>query len=328
MNYVRQALPKVKISRVYAYEPAGSERAAAAGAPYMLLEGFYGNTLLDVEFDMCFLPESTQEHIMSQWTQMQTEIATISLPGIGSIAGLSPEGEPILGRLASAKAEGLLEEGPFETSVAFFRAVADAAVRRVAPANAASPTISWADLGRLVFSDIVQNTVLYADNCDKFPLNHMDLGTQNILVDDDFNFLAAIDWEFAQTAPWAVNYYPMPFPLRQSDAALERILNDPEHIGNRNFTLRNRSQKLYVSKFREAEAALKLAGRGLAGSFAAVLDGAPSRIHACFTNLENQPQDDEDLVREMVRLAFGCEGTTADKYLDAVRAKAGTPRNP
>ncbi|GKU11974.1 unnamed protein product, partial [Fusarium langsethiae] len=30
----------------------------------------------------------------------------------------------------------------------------------------------------------------------------MDLGTQNVLVDDDLNFLAVIDWEFAQTAPW------------------------------------------------------------------------------------------------------------------------------
>ncbi|CAK7264334.1 hypothetical protein SEPCBS119000_000940 [Sporothrix epigloea] len=330
MNYVRQALPKVKIPRIYAYEPAGSDRAAKAGAPYMLLEGFYGNTLLDVHLNMFQLPdqESTQEHIMSQWTQMQTEIATISLPGIGSIAAVSPEGKPVLGRLASAKAEGLLEEGPFETSAAFFRAVADAGVRLVPPKSAADSAISWKDLGRLVFFDIVQNTALYEDDCEKFPLNHMDLGTQNILVDDDFNFLAVIDWEFAQTAPWVVNNYPMTFSLTESDAELERILNDPGHLAHKNCTLQDRSRKLYVSKFREAEAALKLAGRGLDGSFADVLDTAPSRIYACFTNLGHQPEVDEDLVHEMARLAFGVEGAKADEYLEAVRAKAETPKNP
>jgi len=41
-----------------------------------------------------------------------------------------------------------------------------------------------------------------------FHFNHMDMGIQNILVDDDFNFVAVIDWELAQTAPWEVNHYP------------------------------------------------------------------------------------------------------------------------
>lgn len=46
----------------------------------------------------------------------------------------------------------------------------------------------------------------------------MDIGTQNILVDDEYNLIAVIDWEFAQTAPWQTYDYPMPFPLRESDA--------------------------------------------------------------------------------------------------------------
>lgn len=59
-----------------------------------------------------------------------------------------------------------------------------------------------------VSADIVRDTELFR-NADAsslssftgFPPNHTDLGTQNILVDEDFNFLAGIDWEFAQTAP-------------------------------------------------------------------------------------------------------------------------------
>jgi hypothetical protein len=59
MQFVRQKdLPSVVVPEVYAYEGPKSERAVAAGAVYMLLEGFYGNTLLDVEFDLCNLPVS------------------------------------------------------------------------------------------------------------------------------------------------------------------------------------------------------------------------------------------------------------------------------
>ncbi len=56
MQYIQKNLSSVRIPRVYAYEPVGSPRATAAGASYMLIEGFYGNTLIDVEFDMTLLP--------------------------------------------------------------------------------------------------------------------------------------------------------------------------------------------------------------------------------------------------------------------------------
>jgi len=57
MHFVgRKNLPSVVVPKVYAYEGPGSRRAAAVGAIYMLLEGFYGNTLQDVAFDLCNLP--------------------------------------------------------------------------------------------------------------------------------------------------------------------------------------------------------------------------------------------------------------------------------
>lgn len=58
MAYIGQSLTSVKLPHVHAYEAAGSNRASALGAPYMLIEGFYGNTLQDVEFDICDLPVS------------------------------------------------------------------------------------------------------------------------------------------------------------------------------------------------------------------------------------------------------------------------------
>lgn len=55
MRFVRQKLSTVAVPRVYAYEGPGSELAADAGAIYMLIEGFYGNTLQDVAPDLCSL---------------------------------------------------------------------------------------------------------------------------------------------------------------------------------------------------------------------------------------------------------------------------------
>ena len=55
MRFVGQSLPAVVVPKVYAYEGPGSQLASDAGAFYMLLEGFYGNTLQDIAPDLCSL---------------------------------------------------------------------------------------------------------------------------------------------------------------------------------------------------------------------------------------------------------------------------------
>lgn len=44
--------------RVYVYESMDSQLAVQAGAAYWQLEGFYGNTLQDLEVDICDLDET------------------------------------------------------------------------------------------------------------------------------------------------------------------------------------------------------------------------------------------------------------------------------
>lgn len=58
MRFVRQRLPNVVVPHVYAYEGPGSHLATKAGAIYMLIEGFRGNTLQDTVRDLCSLPVS------------------------------------------------------------------------------------------------------------------------------------------------------------------------------------------------------------------------------------------------------------------------------
>ncbi|KAL6695870.1 hypothetical protein J3F84DRAFT_372241 [Trichoderma pleuroticola] len=306
MEFVRLRLNTVSLPRVYACEGVESQQAAIAGAPYMLLEGFYGNTLQDVEFNMCDLPMSIQEHIIAQWTTVQAELATLAYPQIGAICSVSETGDAIIGKLAAGE---LINLGPFSRASDYFTALGNAAANNTATR-----------LGAHVFLDIVETTDLFGASVtdESFPFNHMDLGTQNILVDEHFNFVAVIDWEFAQTAPWQVIHYPMPFPLL---GPIEDILRDPNHIAYSNVCRQDVAQKLYVSKFRDAERDLEGQGRQLGGSFATTLDSPASKIYACFTNIGRLPEADEDLILEMARLAFGLNPQEAEEYVRKVEQR-------
>jgi hypothetical protein len=264
---------------------------------------------------------------MAQWTTVQAELATLTHPQIGSICSISEQGEPVIGKLSSAAAEGLSNPGPFSSAVEYFTTIAKAALHKPQqPSTNGHADENWtspARLGALILLDIIQTTPLFTSSPDaQSPLNHMDLGTQNILVDDPFNFLAVIDWEFAQTAPWQVNYYPMPFTLIWPDEEIKAILEDPEHLAHGNVWRQAAARELYVRRFREAEE--KLRGEGwmmIGGSFADVLEGGASRVYGCFCRLRGVPEQDGELVREMVRVAFGFGDEETERYLEGMREK-------
>ncbi|KAK7968741.1 hypothetical protein PG988_007814 [Apiospora saccharicola] len=249
MRFVKQNLPDMVVPEVYGYEGPGSQLATEAGAAYMLLEGFYGNTLQDVTEDILSLPE----HIMTQWTMTQAQLATLRFPGIGSICSITELGEPVIGRLSTAAAEGLVQQGPFLSSAEYFTAMGEAALRRIRNHDQKERDENpFVETGPLVFLDVVKSSGLFDACPERYPLNHMDLGLQNIIVDDDYNFLAVIDWEFAQTAPWQVNFYPFPFPLLWSDEKTQAALDDPEHLAHWNANRQLAARQLYSQKFREA----------------------------------------------------------------------------
>ncbi|KAJ6099093.1 hypothetical protein N7467_000628 [Penicillium canescens] len=111
MQFVgRKNLPFVVVPKVYAYEGPGSRRATSAGAIYMPLEGLNGNKLQDVAFDLCSLPAqvASQDHIITQWTMAQAQLATLAYPQIGSITAITESVEPVIGKLSTAAAEALV----------------------------------------------------------------------------------------------------------------------------------------------------------------------------------------------------------------------------
>ncbi|KAF1962555.1 hypothetical protein CC80DRAFT_531399 [Byssothecium circinans] len=326
MEFLQHNATTVPTPKLYAYEPPGSQQAVDVGACYMLIEGFYGNTLQDVKFDICDLPIHTQEHIISQWISIQAELATFSFPQIGSISHFSKDGNGVvtIGPLAAAAAESFPSGGPFATSEQYFAAVGEArhtsARKDVSESDEPDESDKFCVVGTYVFCDIVATTELFKDGETSFHLNHMDMGTQNILVDDEFNFLAVIDWEFAQTAPIQVNHFPMPFPLISSTALIQEILKDPEHLAFRNISRQTAAQELYWQKFQDAERSLAEQGRPVIPSIADRLRGPASRIYSILEKLDGFP-DTEKLTYEMVRLAFGFEDDEAKEYIERMERK-------
>lgn len=221
--------------------------------------------------------------------------------------------DSVIGRIASAKSEGFKNCGPFFSSSEYFLAAGQAAINRFGD----SDEMSFARIGARLFCDIITKTNLFHDigEAGRFHLNHMDLGTQNILVDQNLNLVAAIDWEFAQTAPWQVNHYPMPFPLLGSGDSEDAILADPSHIAYKNVSRQAAARNLYRAGFRKAEEELARQGKALPVSFADILDSPASRIYASFTNLGRMPIQDEELVQGMARLAFGFTIAEAEEYV-------------
>lgn len=285
MQYIRDRLPSVPVPKVYAYAGPSSKEAEDAGTMYMLIEGFRGNTLQDIEFDMTHLPVRTflallghlhspngdgcwtnlqqiqaKERIITHWTAAQVAIASLKFPAIGSIRVTSTTtAKPEVGALSFAAVEGLKYHGPFLDSLSYFREVATAKYTRPCRLDGER---SSAKLAVLTFLDIIENTALFTSSAgEEFSLNHMDFEPHNILVDDSFNLLAVIDWEFAQNAPWQVNYYPMPFCQTSPDADLEEILRDPDHIAHRNVSRQVTTRKMYREKMKQAEE--EMAQRGI-----------------------------------------------------------------
>ncbi|KAK0716984.1 hypothetical protein B0T26DRAFT_675373 [Lasiosphaeria miniovina] len=166
------------------------------------------------------IPLSTQEHIFAQWTAVQAELAAFTSPQIGFVSHFSAATGPGIGAFATASLDGLPAAGPFDSAWDYFVAVAEGLVAQALQRQNSS---RFATLGALTSSG-------------PFPFSHMDMGMQNVLVDDALNFVAVIDWE--ETA---------------------EILQDPGHIAHRNVA-RRRSPRGCCSRGHHVED-YKLAGK-------------------------------------------------------------------
>lgn len=265
---------------------------------------------------------SIQEHLFKQWTSFQAELAAFTFPQIGSISQFSADTGPIIGAIAASSIDSLPTAGPFQSGWDYFVAVAEGLVAHAAQRKSSGTESNrFTTLGPLVFRNIVRDTEIFKSSQGPFHFNHMDMGMQNILIDDDFNFVAVIDWEFAQSAPWEVNHYPMPITLLSSDKETAEILHDSGHIAHRNVSRQVGARILYRQKFKEAEQALEKRGHPLHCSIADVLGGKASRIYGLVGKIGVFHGMEEELTCELVRLGYGLTGPEAEQHLRMLEAE-------
>ncbi|KAK3396720.1 hypothetical protein B0T20DRAFT_333679, partial [Sordaria brevicollis] len=201
MAFLRDNVKTFQFPKCYAVERPGSERARRVGAGYMLIKGFFGNTVEQAckgGGEVWELPVKTQEHIMAQWTLAQAELASFTFPTIGSISEYSPKKGPTIGPIAAGAINGFADSGPLSSSWEYFRILADARFRSAlqrsmsSSTSPSSPSSSSPEspsnlitLGHYIFRDLVHNSPHFRSLPSAngpFPFNHMDLGIQNILV--------------------------------------------------------------------------------------------------------------------------------------------------
>ncbi|MCJ1356369.1 MAG: hypothetical protein MMC33_006364 [Icmadophila ericetorum] len=275
MNFLQERVEAVSVPQIYGWAMPGSQNAQEVGAACMLIEGFQGNVLFDGHSKVYDLPISAQEHISAQWTSFQAGLATVTFTQTGSISNFSKDTGPIIGKIGAAVGEGFSTGGPFGKAKEYFKVLAEAryrdcVIRLSSKMSAHSLSVTWT-------------------------------WEHNIIVDDDFNFLAVIDWELAQAVPWEANHYPMPFPLIQTDTTVNKIMQDSTHLAQEDTTSQGVARKLYRQKFRNAEQALAISGRPLGKSIAGLLDGYA-----------------------MVQLAYGLESKEARRYLRKLETHMNT----
>ncbi|KAL2043134.1 hypothetical protein N7G274_004194 [Stereocaulon virgatum] len=190
----------VPVPAVYGYNVHPDN---AVGASFMLMECLPGNTAMNIDPD---IPPRHRVSFFADMARFQTAISSIQFPKIGSIIRLQ-DGTYDIGPIPKLG-------GPFNTATECLTALADN-VKFGCPIEGMRAICgdSSDEIAAHIRDFTVRLKSLAASiptrNHGAFPLCHIDFGHHNVIVDDDYNALGAIDWEHACTLPWEVVDFPM-----------------------------------------------------------------------------------------------------------------------
>lgn len=201
------------------------------GASFMLIECLIGNTAISLE---CEEPMTSQQRtaFYAEMARIQTEMSSLTFPKIGTVIRLH-SGTYDIGPLPGLG-------GPFDTATEYLEAWAESAkfpnledVRvscngaaggKIVDNKEVEEKISKLEASILTFPSrlkkLAANIPLRNDG--PFPLIHSDFASWNVLVDDDYNVVGVIDWEYSHTGPWemvhfAMGFMPTPAPMSPSE---------------------------------------------------------------------------------------------------------------
>ncbi|MCJ1357992.1 MAG: hypothetical protein MMC33_007990 [Icmadophila ericetorum] len=206
MTLVRGAT-RIPLPEVYDYAKRGSDWAEKIGAPFILLEVIYGNTL----FDKC----RKALFDTAQWAAIQAELATSTFDKIGGLFADPVFGTTTMGSTASEFAGKM---GLFIDSVDLLTICAKemnkAACEKTAKQNARDSDEFW----QSSWSLYLRLECLLRQTC---------------MPDSPESVRKIQGWELAQAAPCFATHFDWPFPPRVAEDLDERR-NDPDHSEPKN----------------------------------------------------------------------------------------------
>jgi Phosphotransferase enzyme family len=191
----------IPVPKVFGYDLSAHN---GVGGPYMFMEMVNGETLEMRIKRQGGIWGNEVRHILRQMTRINFELSTLKFDSIGR---LQFGGEANSYRIASYD---ILSSSPSSTTAEYLQRRIDALPFRAIELTDLSEVV-WteADCGQQqsiakgIYYCAVQR-LMSATQPGPFPLQHQDLHQQNVIVDQDYNILAVIDWELAGTCPYEV----------------------------------------------------------------------------------------------------------------------------
>lgn len=193
---------KVPVPKVHGFALRTAENNTV-GVSYILMDKLIGHAL-DLE------PASREQKIrfLNQFADVFAELSLHPFPAIGCLVANSGALEPIsIGPLVAERTASFEERklallGPFNTATEYRTQVLRRYLALIRDRELYSEQARDAYLvHRFLLDDLPSVAKADLAGSNRFFLKHMDDKGDHILVDDDFNIVGIIDWEWAQTVP-------------------------------------------------------------------------------------------------------------------------------
>lgn len=229
MRYVKR-LTKIPVPEIYGYDFSNNN---VAGAPYMFMELASGMSVRKWLEENTLGKEKAQE-FYQQLAEIMWEFYRIRFDKIGELE-FDVEGNATVGGFYDSRTRSAY--GPFTAAHDFltqrqqklweFRVLGECRSTQVMPAGykswdelpmeARKLFIAWMYRRVSQFAQIEYETAVTSSGpaSHKLPdyiLFHADLSINNVLVDDDFQITAIIDWDWTASVPKA-SFDPLPFDM-------------------------------------------------------------------------------------------------------------------
>ncbi|KAK3985046.1 hypothetical protein QBC44DRAFT_335714 [Cladorrhinum sp. PSN332] len=144
-------------------------------------------------------PEQTSK-VLEQAADIMAELSRYKFDRAGSLIMTKPDGRIDVGEIASNRFLHLGRHGPFSNAVEYLGDTASQYLELISDGQ----LFPQAPFGAYFFYKLVQkhaSKVSGQDNSGEFFLKHVDDKGDHILVDDEYNIVGIIDWQFARTVP-------------------------------------------------------------------------------------------------------------------------------